>query len=166
MKTKERMEHSITLLTGMIFGAVAMYVFDEHRGAKRRAQVRDKLVHAARVVTRGVSKRSRDVAHRIGGSVAEIRSSIKDKWLVTPDEILMDRVRAHLGHVVSHPSLLEIRALRGCVLVTGTVMPEEVEKIDARLKKIRGVREYDLDLERRSDLQQVSGRKGSRREAI
>ena len=90
MKTKERMEHSITLLTGMIFGAVAMYVFDEHRGAKRRAYARDKLVHAARLVKRTISKQSRNVAHRIGGSLAEIRSSIQDSRVEIPDEILVD----------------------------------------------------------------------------
>jgi hypothetical protein len=62
--------------------------------------------------------------------------------------------------------LLEFRASEGCVLVSGTVLPKEVEKIDTRLKKIRGVRDYDLELEPRSDLQQVAGCKGSRREAI
>jgi hypothetical protein len=162
MTTRERMDHSLTLLNGMIIGAMIMYVFDEHRGAKRRAHARDKLIRAGNLLGRVIRKRSRDLMHRFIGSVAEIRSSVRDRSADVPDDILVDRVRSQLGHVVSHPGLLEVRARDGCVSVRGPVLDSEVKKIHHRLWKIRGVRDCRLELEPRADLDQVAGSRRSR----
>jgi len=157
------MGHTLTLLNGMIIGAMIMYVFDGHRGAKRRAYARDKLIHAGHLVGSTIRKRGRDLMHRIVGSVAEIRSSIRDRSSDIPDDILVDRVRSQLGHVVSHPGLLEVGACDGCVSVRGPVLRNEVDKIQNRLAKIRGVRDCRLELEPHADLDHVAGSRGIRR---
>jgi len=163
MTMRERMGHTLTLLNGMIIGAMVMYVFDEHRGAKRRAYARDKLIRAGHFIGRTINKRSRDLMHRVVGSVAEMRSSIRDRSADIPDDILVDRVRAQLGLVISHPGLLEVSAHDGCVLVQGQVLRSELDKIKSRLTKVRGVRECRLELEPQADLDRVAGSRGIRR---
>lgn len=163
MTMRERMGHTLTLMNGMVIGAMIMYVFDEHRGAKRRAYARDKLVRTGHLLGRTINKRSRDLVHRVVGSLAELRSSVRDRNAEIPDDILVYRVRSQLGHVVSHPGLLEVSARDGCVLLRGAVLRNEVGKINKRMTKIRGVRECRLELEPRDNLDQVAGIRGGRR---
>src|SRR5262249_11728839 len=99
MTTMERIDHAVTLVSGMIVGATAMYILDESRGAKRPAYARDKLIRAGHLLGRTIRKRSRDLMHRFSGAAAEIRSSIRDRGTPIPDDILISRVRARLGHV-------------------------------------------------------------------
>jgi hypothetical protein len=166
MIKRERIDHTLTLLNGMIIGAMIMYVFDEHRGAKRRAYARDKLIHAGHLLGHMMNKRSRDLMHRTAGFLAEIRSSIRDRSADIPDDILVSRVRSQLGHVVSHPGLLEVIARDGCVCVKGPVLRTEVEKIQNRLAKIRGVRDCRLELQPQADLDHLAGSRAIRQEAI
>src|SRR5690348_14049774 len=97
MTIRDRFEHTVTLLSGMIIGATVMYIFDENRGARRRAQARDRVVHASRVLARRLRKSSRDLVNRAVGSVAELRSGVRDRVAEIPDDQLVDRVRSQLG---------------------------------------------------------------------
>src|SRR5690348_18460766 len=115
MTIRERFEHTVTLLSGMVIGATVMYIFDENRGARRRAQARDRVVHASRIMGRQLRKSSRDVVNRAIGSVAELRSSIRDRAGQIPDDQLVDRVRSQLGHVVSHSGLLRVEDRKSVV---------------------------------------------------
>lgn len=168
MTTRERLDHTVTLVSGMIIGATIMYVFDEHRGAKRRAQARDKVIHAGHLLGRGIRKRGRDLVNRAFGSVAELRSSVRDHMKNISDDQLVDRVRSQLGHVVLHSGLLRVECKDGCVTVGGPVLEREVEKIRNRMAKIRGVKECRLEVEPHASLEQVSGRQGGipRQQAI
>lgn len=165
MNIRERIVHTSTLLTGMVLGATVMYVFDRTQGARRRAHARDKVVRAGHLVARTLRKRSRDFLHRAFGSLSEVRSSIRDRSTTIPDEVLVSRVRSQLGHVVSHPALLEIVAENGCVCVRGPVLEHEVVRIKDRLTKVRGVRDCQLDLfpSAQSEIDRISGSRGGRR---
>ncbi len=160
MTTRERFDHTLTLVSGMVIGATIMYVFDEHRGAKRRATARDKLVHAGHLLGHNINKHGRDLVNRATGALAELRSSLRDRGRTFSDDQLISRVRAQLGHVSSHSSLLDIRAEDGFVIVRGPVMRSEIQKIRERLRKIRGVREYRLDVEPHESLEHVWGARG------
>jgi hypothetical protein len=171
MRFRERAEHTLTLVTGMVIGATIMYAFDEHRGAKRRAMARDKLTHAGHLLGRGISKRGRDLLNRGVGQLAELRSGIRDRMGTVSDDQLVDRVRAQLGHVLSHSGLLEIVAVDGNVNVRGPVLHREIDKIRDRIRRIRGVRQFSLELEPHENLEHVAGvrglgRQGSRMEAV
>jgi hypothetical protein len=163
MTTRERLDHTMTLVSGMILGATVMYMFDANRGARRRAYARDRVIHAGHVLGRGFRKRSKDWVNRALGSVAELRSSIKDRMATVPDDQLVDRVRSQLGHVVSHSGLLQVEARDGCVLVSGPVLVGEVEKIRRRITETRGVKECVLDVEPHASLERISGQQRSRR---
>jgi hypothetical protein len=155
----------------MVIGATIMYAFDEHRGAKRRSMARDKLVHAGHLLGRNLKKHGRDLLNRGVGQVAELRSVVRDRMGTVSDDQLIDRVRAQLGHVLSHAGLLEIVAVEGNVTVRGPVLHREIDKIRDRIRKIRGVRQYDLQLDPHENLEHVAGvrglgRQGSRMEAV
>lgn len=170
MTTRERFEHTLTLLSGMLIGATIMYAFDEHRGAKRRAFVRDKLVHAGHLLGHTINKHGRDLLNRAGGQLAELRSSLRDRSSDISDDQLVSRVRAQLGHVLTHAGLLEILAEDGLVTIRGPVLHREVEKIRDRMRKIRGVTQYTLEVDPHESLDHVWGARGiartSRLEAL
>lgn len=159
MTTRERIDHTVTLVSGMIIGATAMYILDDNRGAKRRAYARDKVFRAGHLLSRTIRKRSRDLMHRIAGVVAEVRSSLRDHGTALPDDILIARVRAQLGHVVSDPGRLEITSKEGRVVIRGSVLSEEAEKIRKRLRKTRGVKDCHLDVQLRSPLDEAARRR-------
>jgi hypothetical protein len=52
-------------------GALTMYYFDPQQGARRRALVRDQLVHARTVARREAEKKAKDLRNRARGAVAE-----------------------------------------------------------------------------------------------
>ena len=160
MAIRERFEHSVTLLSGMAIGAAVMYVFDEHRGAARRAYARDKVIRAGHRIGRDLNRQGRNLLHRALGSVAEVRSKLRDRRGVSDDQ-LVRRVRSQLGHVVSHIGLVDIEAYDGNVRVSGPVLPTEIDRIRHRVEKTRGVKQCDLHVEPRHDLDVISGRRGA-----
>jgi len=163
MKVRERMDHSLTLLSGMALGAGLMYIFDENCGGRRRALMRDRIVSAANDLSWWGRKRARDLSNRALGSVAELRSSMRDRVAEIPDDVLHDRVRSQLGHVVSHPGALEIEARGGVVVVRGPVLRGEVEKIRQRLQRTRGVRECHIEAMPHEDAGSIPGQQGRSR---
>jgi hypothetical protein len=154
----------VTLVSGMIIGATIMYVFDEHRGAKRRAFARDKLVRATHSLGRQAKKRGRDLVNRGIGAVAELGVDLRDRLRSLPDDQLVDRVRSQLGHVVSHSGLLNVQARNGVVTVSGPVLEPELERIRQRMGKIRGVKAFRLAVEPHTDadVDRISGLRGAR----
>jgi hypothetical protein len=160
MTVRERIDHTLTLVSGMVIGATIMYAFDEHRGAKRRAMVRDKLVHAGHLLGHAIKKHGRDLLNRAGGQLAELRSTVRDRTGSISDDQLVSRVRAQLGHVLTHAGLLEILAEDGMVTVRGPVLHREVEKIRDRMNKIRGVKRYTLEVDPHETLEHVWGVRG------
>src|SRR5947209_19285841 len=113
MRIRDRVEHGVTLLSGMALGAGLMYVFDPARGAARRAYARGKLVRWTRLLGCQLNKQTRNLGNHVVGSVAELRSSIRDRMRSIDDPVLVERVRAQLGHVVSHPRLIDVIAGHG-----------------------------------------------------
>jgi gas vesicle protein len=61
-------------LLGVAVGALAMLMMDPQQGRRRRALVRDKLVHAGHVGRDYIENKSRDLKNRAQGVVADIRS--------------------------------------------------------------------------------------------
>jgi len=58
-------------------GALAMYYLDPENGARRRALVRDKLVHFKTVARREVQGHAKDVMNRAEGVVAEAQGTLQ-----------------------------------------------------------------------------------------
>jgi uncharacterized membrane protein len=121
-----------------------MYLFDPDRGARRRALVRDRSVHAVHALNDLVEKGTRDLACRTRGFFAEAQSFLRDEDV--PDDILMARVRAKLGHVVSHPHAIEVVVRDGQVTLTGPILTEDVDSLLAAIAVVPGVRALEQHL--------------------
>lgn len=132
--------------TGVLFlgagiGAGLMYLLDPHGGARRRSIIKDKVYSFGKDTVDGANRRSRDLMQRARGQQYELRH----RGERVDDETLRERARAQIGHVVSHPGSLEVRAENGCVFVRGPVFVGERRRMEDRLRKTRGVQRCDLN---------------------
>lgn len=125
-------------LGGAAIGVALMYFLDPNSGRRRRARTRDKAVHAARVVSEGAKVTARDTVHRAQGAWAEARRMFSHEDV--GDEVLVDRVRAELGRVVSHPHAIEAAANGGHLTLIGPILSYEVRPLLRAVRRVPGVR--------------------------
>jgi uncharacterized membrane protein len=125
-------------LGGAAIGVAVMYFLDPNSGRRRRARTRDKALHAARVMSEGAKVTARDTVHRAQGAWAEARRMFGHEEV--GDEVLVDRVRAELGRVVSHPHAIEVAANGGHLTVIGPILSYEVRPLLRAVRRVPGVR--------------------------
>jgi hypothetical protein len=157
----ERIGHLFTLIGAMGLGAGLAYILDPQQGGARRAWVRDKMNRGLRHSGRFMDKRVRDLRNRAQGRVAELRAASSERQI--DDNVLVERVRAQLGHVLSHPGSIDIIAQDGVVTVRGPVLEGEAEKIRERLSETRGVREFRIEVATHPSAEGVPGLQGESR---
>jgi uncharacterized membrane protein len=134
------------VLTGLGLGVGLMYFLDPERGRRRRALARDRLTHAARVGGDAVGATGRDVAHRTSGAGARLRRLV-NRDSRADDRVLVERVRAQLGRLVSHPHAIRVDASDGIVTLRGAILEAEVPRLLSAVERIRGVRSVTSELE-------------------
>jgi uncharacterized membrane protein len=134
------------VLTGLGLGVGLMYFLDPERGRRRRALARDRLTHAARVGGDAVGATGRDVAHRTSGAGARLRRLV-NRDSRADDRVLVERVRAQLGRLVSHPHAIRVDASDGIVTLRGPILEAEVPRLLSAVERIRGVRSVTSELE-------------------
>jgi uncharacterized membrane protein len=125
-------------LGGAAMGVALMYFLDPNSGRRRRARTRDQMVHAARKVNEGAMVTARDTVHRAQGVWAEAKRLFSHEEVT--DEVLVGRVRAELGRVVSHPHAIEVIATGGHVTLTGPLLSYEVRPLLRAVRHVPGVR--------------------------
>jgi uncharacterized membrane protein len=135
------MKRAATAITALGLGAGVTYLFDRDRGRRRRRLVRDRLVHGRTVAATTAGKTWRDARNRATGVAARL-SRIVRREPVT-DDVLAERVRAKLGHVVSHPHQIEVGAAHGRVTLRGPVLATEVDRLLDAVAAVRGVTDVE-----------------------
>jgi uncharacterized membrane protein len=145
---------------GVGVGAGLTYMFDRERGRRRRALLRDALMHAATTARHALGKTSRDVSHRLTGVAAGMTRAFTRE--VLSDAVLVERVRAKLGHVVSHPHAIHVTATEGRITLTGPILTSEVERLLARVSAIRGVVDVKSQLQVHDNASDIPGLQGGR----
>lgn len=63
---------------GATCGACLVYLLDPNQGRRRRALVRDQLIHLGTLARREAPKKSRHLAHRMQGVIAATRSHLEE----------------------------------------------------------------------------------------
>jgi hypothetical protein len=151
----------VALLAGAAIGAGSMFLFDPDRGARRRALVRDKAARAANRTSDGLEALSRDVANRSRGATARVRRMF-DR--TSPDaRKLIERVRAELGRVVSHPRAIDVFVPHaGCVCLSGPVLSSEADPALAVVVGVAGVQHVEDNLERHDSPEGIPALQGGR----
>jgi hypothetical protein len=130
------MNRAIVTLATAGAAAAATYFLDPQLGRRRRALVRDQLVHLGRVGREAVDITSRDVRNRAQGISAERR---RRHEAPPDDDVLVERVRSQLGYAVRHPSSIEVSASGGRVTLRGPVLADEIDRLRRRVQRVRGV---------------------------
>ncbi len=146
------------LLSGMLLGAGAMYLLDPDRGARRRSILRDKGVHASRLLATGLGTTARDVRNRSAGAAAAVGSRLRRD--AAGDQIVQERVRTALGRVVSHPSAVKTAVYDGRVFLSGPILQSEIQDLLSTVKSVRGVREVENQLQVHESAAGVPGLQG------
>jgi hypothetical protein len=133
------------LLIGLGTGAVLAYMLDPNLGRRRRTLARDKMRRAARKTRDGVDATVRDVANRTRGIAAETRARLSDE--VVDDARLVERVRAKVGRMASHPRAIDVYAHGGQVTLGGPILAAELDDLLTAVTAVRGVRGVTNQLE-------------------
>jgi len=147
-----------SILIGGALGAFAMYLLDPASGRRRRARARDRFLHAARVVNEAGRVTARDTAHRAQGVLASASKLFQTEEV--GDEVLIGRVRAALGRVVSHPHAIEVFVDRGYVDLSGPVLADEARPLLGSVRDVPGVRGVSDHLTVHRDAQHISALQG------
>ena len=126
-----------TLLTGVSLGAALAFLLDPDRGARRRAMVRDKAVRGVRLTREAFDATVCDMSNRTRGIAAAARS----RWSGGPvdDVTLVERVRARIGRVCSHPRAIDVDVRDGEVTLRGPIMYDEVDDVMSTAAAVSGV---------------------------
>lgn len=138
-----------TLLMGMGAGAGLMLLLDPGAGARRRALVRDKLAHGSRVLRAGVGTASRDLGNRARGTMAVLQQARQPDE--ASDDVLVERVRAKLGRVVSRMRAIEVTARDGVVTLAGPILAAERTQALATTMLVKGVVDVSDELQPHED---------------
>ncbi|HEX6134700.1 MAG TPA: BON domain-containing protein [Longimicrobiales bacterium] len=151
------MKRGETFLLGFAMGAGLTYLLDPDRGGRRRALVRDQLVHAgheAEVVARSTA---RHVRNRARGLAHEARARLTEHEV--DDRVLEERVRSEIGRKLSHGDI-EVTASHGHVTLAGSVIADDLQDVVRAARGVRGVESLDNRLAAQSgsaDVQPTSG---------
>lgn len=149
-------------LLGLGVGAATMFLLDPHSGNRRRALVRDKAVHYSRIPDQARERLDdmlRDARNRANGMIARLRGQFT---FGTPsDDVLVARVRSRLGHVVTHPSALDVTAHDGLVTLRGPILLNEVDRALMAVRLIPGVSDLVNQLETHVTADGVPGLQGT-----
>lgn len=147
--------------TGAAVGAGVMALLDPGRGAYRRSLIRGQLVRASHKTADGLDALARDATNRARGIAAEARSVVRSEHVGTRK--LVERVRAELGRVVSHPRAIEVIASDdGCVCLSGPILTEEADQLIAAVRAVRGVCDVEDRLDRHDSPEGVPPLQGGR----
>ena len=136
-----------TLLRAAGMGAALMYFYDPQLGRRRRAVLRDGALHASHRASHWLDVAIRDAQNRVQGTAAEFQSLFDSE--PPSDAKLQERVRAKLGHVASHPHLIEVHAEDGCITLCGRSPAHEARRILSAIGAVRGVCSVDNRLDAR-----------------
>jgi hypothetical protein len=148
---------------GAGLGAGLMFLLDPQAGGRRRALARDKTLHLLKQGGEAARKTSRDLGNRTRGLVAETSSKLRRADADV--DLLRDRVRSKIGHVVSHPHAIEVTTQDSRVVLSGPVLASEVSRLLSTVRKVKGVTDVESHLEVHEHPENVPALQGNGRGA-
>ena len=130
------------LLASAALGAVAMYLMDPDKGRRRRALARDKALSVVGDTRYAFGVAARDASHRVQGLRARARRLFTQDQ--APDDLrLIERVRARMGRLVSHPHAIQVGANQGRVTLSGPILTSEADGLVDAVRTVWGVTEVE-----------------------
>jgi uncharacterized membrane protein len=148
-------------LTGVGMGAGMAYLFDPIQGNRRRALLRDQVLHGLTKSCAGADATWRDIRHRSYGTMAQMRGMVESDD--ASDEVITARVRSKIGRYVSHPSAIEVKTENSCVCVSGPILAYEVDDLLDAVASVKGVYEVENQLDVHETAENIPALQGGRR---
>jgi uncharacterized membrane protein len=142
--------------------AGAAYLFDPQSGRRRRAFLRDQLSHSAHELLEFSGKARRDAGQRTRGlvemSVSRFRRAVAGER--TADDLVVERVRAELGRLSSHPASIDVSCSDAIVHLQGDILKDEVDQVLRGIGKVRGVNSVVNELRIHADAGNIPALQG------
>lgn len=135
-----------SFIAGLAAGVALAYVLDPVSGGRRRAMVRDKFVRAGNRTAELAEEAAIDASNRARGLASETYAAFSREPV--DDVRLVERVRAELGRVTTHPRTIQVSAMGGAVTLRGPVLSAEADRIVKEVKRVTGVNTIYDRLER------------------
>jgi len=154
----------MTALFGAISGAVTMLIWDARGGRRRTPRLAANTVGACRSATAAAKAHSRDVVHRARGALSDLKASTEPDGEAS-DEVLRERVRSRLGHVVSHAHLLEVTVDDGVATISGPIAEGASAPVIEELSRVPGLERIDGILSEEPTTESTPSLKPHRRRA-
>jgi uncharacterized membrane protein len=142
-------------------GAVTMYFVDPNRGKRRRAVLKDAIVHSGYNFQRFARRFRRDFEHRVEGAVAETHHLFDQEQV--SDAVLEQRIRTALGRAVSHPGAIEVNCTEGSAFLGGWILADEIADVNSAATSVRGVRKLSTFLNTTDHPEHISALQAGRR---
>jgi hypothetical protein len=129
----------VAVCGGMLAGMGMMYLMDPVAGRRHRALLRDKMTHYRRVAERLLERKGRKLTNRVRGMVLERTAHAHDG--VVDDAVLVERIRSHMGHLLSHAETrrIEVAVQDGQVILSGHVVASHVNRVLGHVATVPGV---------------------------
>lgn len=153
---------AIAALAAGSAGAATMYYLDPQMGRRRRALARDKLDAASHQISDFAQAMSKRSTNRLDGLLANARTLAQP---VKPldDERLRERIRARMGHMVSHPRAIDVQVADGHVTLSGKILARDVDAMHRAVSYVAGVNSIDDQVEVHQEAGNISALQGSGR---
>ena len=130
-------------LGALALGAALMYTLDPDKGRRRRAIARDKVYSILLDAREAAGVTRRDVEHRLDGLWARADRLVRRRRPAPDDLQLIERVRARMGRLVSHPHAIQVGAYRGKVTLSGPILAREAGPLLDTVRGVWGVAEIE-----------------------
>ena len=148
------------VMVGVALGGALAFMADPDRGRRRRALARDQVVRASRKTRDAMDATARDIANRAKGIAAATRGRFAHNQV--DDDRLVERLRAKLGRVCSHPRAIELEVRDGEVTLRGPILSSEVAGVVSTVEELRGVRAVNDQLDRHETAEGIPSLQGDR----
>jgi len=138
-------EDLLALTAGVGLGAGLMYLCDPDRGRSRRSQL---MGEATGILHRGedtLEKRGKDLLNRVHGLAVKVAEEIAPEEQPT-DEVLTERIRSRMGHIVANPHEVQVRVENGVATLEGKLAHSERRRLTDEVRAMHGVKRLSAHL--------------------
>ena len=141
----------LSVTTGAGLGAGFTYFCDPDHGHARRKKVADRALSLIAQGERLVEHKGKNMLNRAEKILSQARPLFHRQEDV-PDEVLLERVRSRLSHVVQHAQSVSATVEEGNVRLTGIVARKEKKRVLREIREVPGVLKVEelLTYKRRS----------------
>ncbi len=136
--THRGIEDMLALTAGLGLGAGAMYLCDPDRGRSRRSKLMGEAVGLLHRDENKLKKRGKDLLNKARGMVAEAVAALTPEEEAT-DQVLTERVRSRIGHVVPAPHDIQVHVRKSVVTLEGRLTHADRRRLIEEVEAISGV---------------------------